>query len=159
MHLRPGFLTTGRISTMSTQQSTQLLSALRPLAAWMGIMALCTHMALTRSVPIKEFLTLIKIRYHNWSGLERQLLTAGSGIDALPRNIGAGISLLKTANATTYRLSPKIREDVFLRQRLEEVSWPIEFSATSHFMLRRLDEATSCRQLSTKEEMAIDHCD
>ena len=115
-------------------------------------------MAITAAPTFRQLADLARMRLNHWGDLERRLRLPGDDPEAMAPEVRAGIGLLRGVAAPTYRLSPTLQGEA-VRLWIEETAWPTPYDPASHFVLRRAEENTSCRQLSATKGMAIDYCD
>ena len=98
-------------------------------------------------------------RLRDWHTLETSLRVPKAGLDILPPQIVATLSMLDQNNIETFRLSRGILADDYLSQRVAEGAWPRRVDATSPFLVSRAAENTGCLRLAAAEGVALDRCD
>ena len=136
----------------------------RWVVAWVTVTLLAADLAIVSAPRFADLLDHAQRRLKNWDDLEEQLLIPGAGLEFLGPDVVAAVHLLRSVRATTYRLSPAIRQDAvtqdaYLTQRVEETAWPIPYDPASHYLVRRNTEKSSCMELSSDRGMAVDYCD
>jgi len=67
-----------------------------------------------------------------------------SGEIALTEPILHTVEMLRANDIDSFRLSPAVSEEAFIRQRLIEGAWPIRFDESSGFLVAYLGERTGC---------------
>jgi len=72
------------------------------------------------------------------------LTSPRSGEIALTEPVLHTIELLRANRIESFRLSPAMSGEEFVRQRLIEGAWPIRFEESSSFLIAYLDEYTDC---------------
>jgi hypothetical protein len=97
-------------------------------------------------------------RVRNWSPLECDLSRPGSGLVGLHLEVEAALELLGAEPTHTFRLSPGLRQDEGLKQRMEEVMWPIAYDEDATVLLRRETESSSCAPVLASKGVALDRC-
>ncbi len=89
-----------------------------------------------------------------------QVGTPGAGEHVLPPAAKAGIMLLRSSRAGAFRISPGLGQDVEVRQRLVEGSYPIRCSDSAPYLLQLSGEplAPQCSRLSSTGGIDLVHC-
>jgi len=72
------------------------------------------------------------------------LTTPRSGEIALTEPVLRTVEMLRANDIDSFRLSPAVSGEPFVRQRLIEGSWPIRFDESSRFVVAYLNERTDC---------------
>ena len=100
-------------------------------------------------------------RVGNWDRLEAAMITSGTGLEMMQRDVVEAVELLKRHNATDFRMSTAFANEGggFYRQRVDEIGWPIPYAADSKFVLRLRREDPACNPLGLATEVALDRCD
>ena len=140
------------------RESGRFLLLVRLVIAWGSVIILGADVAITAAPTFRQLADLARIRLNYWGDLERRLKVPGAELEAMAPEVRAGVGLLRGAAAPSYRLSPAIQGEA-VRLWIEETAWPTPYDPASHFVLRRGEENTSCRQLSATKGLAIDYCD
>jgi len=79
------------------------------------------------------------------------LTTPRSGELALTEPVFHTVELLRANGAPSFRLSPAMRAEPFVHQRLVEGAWPIRFNDRSEFELGYLSEHTECAIVARRD--------
>lgn len=119
-------------------------------AHWLRVAAVLTILAVAiavnpsvRNGAFRLFETAtVKLRHAaNHPG---DLTTPRSGEIALTEPVLHTVGMLRANGIDSFRLSPAVSEEPFVRQRLIEGSWPIRFDESSSFLVAYLGEQTDC---------------
>jgi len=142
-----------------SQVSGQPFPLARRLIAVTAIIILVAVLAEQAAHNGKRLIRLAGERIGNWSVLQESSKTPGTGLYLLTDDVLAAAGLLQKASAETFRLSPGIRADAYLSQRIAEVNWPKAFDAMSSHVLRLESESAICTTLFSAKGVALDRCE
>lgn len=90
----------------------------------------------------------------------RESRRPGGGEYVLPRHVQMIISLLRTYQASSFRISAEVQKDAETTQRLVEGGYPIASSPDAHFLVHLDKEPVSrdCKPISNMNGFALAYC-
>jgi hypothetical protein len=148
------------LMTIQAPRHQRQLTVLRGALACCAVVLLAITTRGNTTSSLTPLAQMVQGRLAAWKDSEKALATPDSGRETLPPAITAAVAMVKASGNATFSLSPGVRADGFLHQRVSEVAWPLAVALESDVVLRLADEApsTSCVLLSESAGVAVDRC-